>query len=174
MSENCQKIEGGYGLVTRNPLSFWSGRPDSNRRRPAWEAGILPLNYGRVSAALIIPPTPDRGAAALGREWTRDTRAPARALSPAPDAGLPVQVPAVGPPPDRGRGRTPSSRPRPGAAPERPAPRFPQATRTSGRARGQPGATRQAARRRSRPPRRRAPAATGRARRRPGRERTGS
>ncbi|MFZ4439931.1 MAG: hypothetical protein ACOYOS_16005, partial [Syntrophales bacterium] len=23
----------------------WSGRPDSNRRRPAWEADILPLNY---------------------------------------------------------------------------------------------------------------------------------
>ena len=27
----------------------WSGRPDSNRRRPAWEAGILPLNYGRIA-----------------------------------------------------------------------------------------------------------------------------
>ena len=26
-----------------------SGRPDSNRRRPAWEAGILPLNYARGS-----------------------------------------------------------------------------------------------------------------------------
>jgi hypothetical protein len=26
----------GYGSP-RNPLSFWSGRPDSNRRRPAWE-----------------------------------------------------------------------------------------------------------------------------------------
>ena len=25
-----------------------SGRPGSNRRRPAWEAGILPLNYTRV------------------------------------------------------------------------------------------------------------------------------
>jgi len=24
-------------------LKRWSGRPDSNRRRPAWEAGILPL-----------------------------------------------------------------------------------------------------------------------------------
>ena len=24
-----------------------SGRSDSNRRRPAWEAGILPLNYAR-------------------------------------------------------------------------------------------------------------------------------
>src|SRR6267378_3087083 len=28
-------------------VSFESGRPDSNRRRPAWEAGILPLNYAR-------------------------------------------------------------------------------------------------------------------------------
>jgi hypothetical protein len=25
-----------------------SGRPGSNRRRPAWEAGILPLNYARA------------------------------------------------------------------------------------------------------------------------------
>src|ERR1035438_7787441 len=35
----------------RNPckcLKKWSGRPDSNRRRPAWEAGILPLNYSRL------------------------------------------------------------------------------------------------------------------------------
>src|SRR5262249_26164351 len=37
---------GGYGSP-RSPLQDWSGRPDSNRRRPAWEAGILPLNYGR-------------------------------------------------------------------------------------------------------------------------------
>src|SRR3970040_948827 len=28
----------------------WSGRPGSNRRRPAWEAGILPLNYARRAA----------------------------------------------------------------------------------------------------------------------------
>ena len=28
-------------------LILWSGRPGSNRRRPAWEAGILPLNYSR-------------------------------------------------------------------------------------------------------------------------------
>jgi hypothetical protein len=28
----------------------WSGRPGSNRRRPAWEAGILPLNYARSEA----------------------------------------------------------------------------------------------------------------------------
>jgi hypothetical protein len=30
-----------------------SGRPDSNRRRPAWEAGILPLNYARESRGML-------------------------------------------------------------------------------------------------------------------------
>src|SRR5215470_709005 len=40
----------------RNPLSFWSGRPDSNRRRPAWEAGILPLNYGRPAPPILLTP----------------------------------------------------------------------------------------------------------------------
>ena len=30
-----------------------SGRPDSNRRRPAWEAGILPLNYARGTACIL-------------------------------------------------------------------------------------------------------------------------
>ena len=30
------------------PYDYWSGRPESNRRRPAWEAGILPLNYARI------------------------------------------------------------------------------------------------------------------------------
>jgi hypothetical protein len=29
----------------------WSGRPGSNRRRPAWEAGMLPLNYARPGFA---------------------------------------------------------------------------------------------------------------------------
>ena len=28
----------------------WSGRPGSNRRHPAWEAGVLPLNYSRSLA----------------------------------------------------------------------------------------------------------------------------
>ena len=31
-----------------NGVGLQSGRPDSNRRRPAWEAGILPLNYSRL------------------------------------------------------------------------------------------------------------------------------
>src|SRR6266550_7628062 len=48
-----EKLEGGYGL-SRNPLMFWSGRPDSNRRRPAWEAGILPLNYGRPAPPILL------------------------------------------------------------------------------------------------------------------------
>src|SRR5205823_12321606 len=29
-------------------LKRWSGRWESNPRRPAWEAGILPLNYSRT------------------------------------------------------------------------------------------------------------------------------
>ncbi len=37
---------GGLGR-TRKLLKPWSGRRDSNPRRPAWEAGILPLNYSR-------------------------------------------------------------------------------------------------------------------------------
>ena len=36
-----------YSAVDGKMLKFWSGRPGSNRRRPAWEAGILPLNYSR-------------------------------------------------------------------------------------------------------------------------------
>lgn len=31
-----------------------SGRWDSNPRRPAWEAGILPLNYARVHEINIV------------------------------------------------------------------------------------------------------------------------
>jgi hypothetical protein len=31
-----------------------SGRADSNRRRPAWEADILPLNYARKVILLWI------------------------------------------------------------------------------------------------------------------------
>src|SRR5438876_7021585 len=49
--------QGGYGRP-RNPLRNWSGRPDSNRRRPAWEAGILPLNYGRPALPILLPTVP--------------------------------------------------------------------------------------------------------------------
>src|SRR6058998_1307330 len=61
MSEKCQKLERGLRAIPRNPLTIWSGRPDSNRRRPAWEAGILPLNYARKGPAAtppIYPRTP--------------------------------------------------------------------------------------------------------------------
>ena len=35
----------------------WSGRPGSNRRHPAWEAGVLPLNYSRsVVNETSLPP----------------------------------------------------------------------------------------------------------------------
>ena len=41
-------MEGMQGmLIPRKLLNTWSGRRDSNPRRPAWEAGILPLNYSR-------------------------------------------------------------------------------------------------------------------------------
>ena len=42
------QIQGACKLLKR-----WSGRPDSNRRRPAWEAGILPLNYSRAFFQII-------------------------------------------------------------------------------------------------------------------------
>src|SRR5881394_1434380 len=43
-------VQGGTGFAKL--LIFWSGRPGSNRRRPAWEAGILPLNYSRVGSVV--------------------------------------------------------------------------------------------------------------------------
>jgi hypothetical protein len=49
-----QRRQGVTGSMSRNPLpKNWSGRPDSNRRRPAWEAGILPLNYGRPATTIL-------------------------------------------------------------------------------------------------------------------------
>src|ERR1022692_4462122 len=41
-------MEGRKLLVSPKLLKRWSGRRDSNPRRPAWEAGILPLNYSRL------------------------------------------------------------------------------------------------------------------------------
>src|ERR1035438_2076016 len=54
----CDLMECLEGI--RNPcklLKRWSGRPDSNRRRPAWEAGILPLNYSRLPFVSITSKT---------------------------------------------------------------------------------------------------------------------
>jgi hypothetical protein len=59
---------GGAGAATKNPAPTEveegqklpeSGRPDSNRRRPAWEAGILPLNYARESCLTREVNVPD-------------------------------------------------------------------------------------------------------------------
>jgi hypothetical protein len=66
------KTAGVSGPETRDVwmlLKSWSGRPGSNRRHPAWEAGVLPLNYSRAlqferidsstfpAAAIRIAPT---------------------------------------------------------------------------------------------------------------------
>ena len=52
-----------------------SGRPDLNRRRPAWEAGILPLNYAR--SGLSSAPPPDKAGRATVKKKT-----PASSYSP--------------------------------------------------------------------------------------------
>ena len=39
-------------------LKRWSGRRGSNPRRPAWEAGILPLNYSRALTNLLFSRLP--------------------------------------------------------------------------------------------------------------------
>ena len=41
-------LASGATACAVTPDAGWSGRPESNRRRPAWEAGILPLNYARM------------------------------------------------------------------------------------------------------------------------------
>ncbi len=41
-----------YLSVTKEYIKKWSGRGDLNPRRPAWEAGILPLNYARIQYKL--------------------------------------------------------------------------------------------------------------------------
>src|SRR5437763_15596917 len=45
---------GGVGGHFGAPHINWSGRPASNRRRPAWGAGILPLNYGRLTPPILL------------------------------------------------------------------------------------------------------------------------
>ena len=42
-----RKVSSCKRSISCKLLKSWSGRPGSNRRRPAWEAGILPLNYSR-------------------------------------------------------------------------------------------------------------------------------
>ena len=43
------------GEFKRNLLILKSGRRGSNPRRPAWEAGILPLNYSRLTLFFSTP-----------------------------------------------------------------------------------------------------------------------
>ena len=40
---------------------FWSGRRESNPRHSAWEADVLPLNYGRVVQGLLHAVSMPRG-----------------------------------------------------------------------------------------------------------------
>ena len=47
-----------FGNSTMNCWFVWSGGRGSNPRRPAWEAGILPLNYPRSTDNLTLFPGP--------------------------------------------------------------------------------------------------------------------
>jgi integrase len=73
-----------------------SGRPDSNRRRPAWEAGILPLNYARESRLTreVNVPGPlagvKRSRRASDQPRSPRLRAPAR---PPESSGDPARLP---------------------------------------------------------------------------------
>src|SRR5262245_42569213 len=55
-----ERNEGGRHAEARRRLGE-SGRPGSNRRRPAWEAGILPLNYARVRRLRTLAESCARG-----------------------------------------------------------------------------------------------------------------
>ncbi len=51
----CSKLPVTYqSCSVHNPRihTRWSGRRDSNSRYPAWEAGVLPLNYSREALQL--------------------------------------------------------------------------------------------------------------------------
>ena len=54
LGARCKTSLAALELMGRNTGKWWkrwSGRRDSNPRRPAWEAGILPLNYSRPGLA---------------------------------------------------------------------------------------------------------------------------
>ena len=53
-SRACPRSLGVGELPRPTKEQKWSGRPGSNRRRPAWEAGILPLNYSRPSVLSVF------------------------------------------------------------------------------------------------------------------------
>src|SRR5262244_3102604 len=81
--------------MTRNPLTCWSGRPDSNRRRPAWEAGILPLNYGRPATPILqrsaLPLFPVLERHGVGLEHLVAARLPVEPLAHAVEVDLLVE-----------------------------------------------------------------------------------
>ncbi len=71
------QIKNGLHAERVSHSKFWSGRPGSNRRRPAWEAGFLPPYYARsqnVSEEFIrnrrdlVSPSGERFAVRQGRE----------------------------------------------------------------------------------------------------------
>ncbi len=71
-TRKCVLQRGGWHVYA---LRRKSGRPDLNRRRPAWEAGILPLNYAR--SKLLSDPPPNKAGRAI---WKKKT--PASSYSP--------------------------------------------------------------------------------------------
>ena len=81
----------------------WSGRRGSNPRRPAWEAGILPLNYSRVTYAdadtieSCFAKSMGESIASLLRKYrppTRIHRPPGAAGRPATPPCLPMWLPS--------------------------------------------------------------------------------
>jgi hypothetical protein len=88
-----------------------SGRPDSNRRRPAWEAGILPLNYAReVRVSREVNVTgPLAGVKRVPSTPPGSSGDPARSPPAPPATRCPACLPAStapGPRPARTGGRT--------------------------------------------------------------------
>ena len=53
---SCSHLESSCADLRcqRQTIEEWSGRPGSNRRHPAWEAGVLPLNYSRSLGRKIV------------------------------------------------------------------------------------------------------------------------
>ncbi len=88
-----------------------SGRPDSNRRRPAWEAGILPLNYAREAHLTreVNVPGPLTGVKRAPSMPPESSGDPARSPPAPPGTRCPAAPPASTArdhPPARTGGRT--------------------------------------------------------------------
>jgi hypothetical protein len=90
---------------------YESGRPDSNRRRPAWEAGILPLNYAREVRLMREVNVTGPPAGVKRAPWTppESSGDPARSPPAPPATRCPAAPPAStapAPRPARTGGRT--------------------------------------------------------------------